>query len=215
MEDTESLMTSVQHGSSDPDITTQERTIVHEILESKLPPHEKTFLRVFEEVSTVTGAGFETTASALRLIFVNLFSNIEILHRLRDELSHINSQVGEEPSLVELERLPYLTSVLMEGLRLSPALATRMARVSPDRILRYGNWQIPMGTPVGMTVILMHTDEKVYPDPWSFKPDRWKDIDLRMKAEKSFAPFSRGTRICLGMKCVLTQCPGFLIERDI
>lgn len=207
MEDTKSLMTSVQHGPSARDNTTQERTIVHEILDSKLPPHEQTFARIFEEVSTVTGAGFETTASVLRLIFINLFSNTEILNRLRAELSHTSSQAGEEPSLAELERLPYLTSVLMEGLRLSPALATRMARVSPDRALRCGRWQIPPGTPVGMTVILMHTDEAVYPDPWSFKPDRWLDTELRVRAEKSFAPFSRGTRICLGMKCVLTHRP--------
>ncbi|KAG8159002.1 hypothetical protein KVR01_011445 [Diaporthe batatas] len=199
IKDTETLMTAAQHGSSAPSINTQKRTVVHEILESRLPPHEKAFVRVFEEVSTVTGAGFETTASALRLIFINLFSNAEILQRLRAELSIINPQSGGGPSLQELKRLPYLTSVLMEGLRLSPALGTRMARVSPDRTLRYGGWQIPAGTPVGMTVILMHTDGTVFPDPWSFKPDRWMDPELRIKAERSFAPFSRGTRICLGM----------------
>lgn len=32
--------------------------------------------------------------------------------------------------------------------------------------------RIPAGTPVGMTTILMHTDDTWYPDPLSFQSDR-------------------------------------------
>jgi cytochrome P450 len=62
-----------------------QRTIVHEILESNLSPKEKTFERVQDDIATVTGAGFETTGSVLRLIFYHVFSNAEILSRLRAE----------------------------------------------------------------------------------------------------------------------------------
>lgn len=90
----------------------------------------------------------------------------------------------------------------MEALRLSPGVATRMARIAPDRDLFYKSWRIPAGTPVGMTTILMHTDEKVYPDPNSFRPERWMDdSDFRKNVEhKYYAPFSRGTRMCIGMQ---------------
>lgn len=50
-----------------------------------------------------------------------------------------------------------------------------------------------------MTTLLMHTDETLYPDPKRFDHDRWMDLDARKKAEKTYVPFSRGTRICLGM----------------
>lgn len=86
----------------------------------------------------------------------------------------------------------------MEGLRLSPAIGSRMARIS-DKDLFYGDWRIPAGTPIGMTTILMHTDDTLYSDPLRFDPDRWMDLGARKKAEKTYAPFSRGTRICLGM----------------
>ncbi|RYP27099.1 hypothetical protein DL767_007796 [Monosporascus sp. MG133] len=99
----------------------------------------------------------------------------------------------------ELEKLPYLTAVLSEGLRFSPALATRMARVAPDRDLVYGKQRIPAGTPVGMTALLMHTDPEVYPDPMRFDPDRWMDAEARRRMDKAYAPFGRGTRICIGM----------------
>ncbi|KAG4222528.1 hypothetical protein PC116_g28998 [Phytophthora cactorum] len=102
-------------------------------------------------------------------------------------------------TLKKLDQLPYLTSVIMEALRLSPALGTRMARIAPDRDLVYDGWCVPAGTPIGMTTILMHTDETLYPEPLSFNPDRWMDIGKRKKLEKTYAPFSRGTRMCVGM----------------
>ncbi|RYP22145.1 hypothetical protein DL767_009119 [Monosporascus sp. MG133] len=201
MQDTERLMAAVSSSSLDEKYP---RTIVHEILKSPLPASEKSFVRVFEDVSTTTGAGFETTASALRLIFFHIFSNAHILQRLRAELASIKARFAhvsevEDLELKTLEQLPYLTSILMEGLRLSPAIATRMARVAPDRDIFYREWRIPAGTPVGMTTILMHTDETIYPEPRRFNPDRWMDSDARKKVDKAFAPFSRGTRICLGM----------------
>jgi cytochrome P450 len=88
----------------------------------------------------------------------------------------------------------------MEGLRLSPSMATRSARIAPDRDLIYDKWRIPAGTPVGMTTLLMHTDKDLYPDPMCFNPDRWMNPDTRKKAEKTFAPFMKGSRICIGMQ---------------
>lgn len=151
----------------------------------------------------MTGAGFETTASLLRLVIYNVFSNTDILTRLRAELTEAAARSSSPDGSIPLqtfEQLPYLTAVLMEGMRLSPAIASRSQRIAPDRDLIYGKYHIPAGTPVGMTVLLMHTDERLYPDPHRFQPERWVDPEARKKAEKTYAPFSRGTRICLGMQ---------------
>ncbi|ROV86947.1 hypothetical protein VMCG_10772 [Cytospora schulzeri] len=176
-----------------------QRTIVHEILDSKLPPHDKSFQRVFEDVSSVSGAGIETPGGVLRLIFFHAFSNTEILQKLRTELEDAKASHSDVRELKVLEKLPYLTSTIMEGLRLSPGTATRMARIAPDRDLFYKEWPIPAGTPVGMTTILMHTDERLYPDPYSFDPERWMNEQGRKSSDKAYAPFSKGTRMCLGM----------------
>ncbi|AEO69909.1 uncharacterized protein THITE_2057681 [Thermothielavioides terrestris NRRL 8126] len=177
-----------------------QNTLVHAIVNSDLPASEKTYQRVCDEVTTVAVAGFESTASALRLILYHVFSSDTILQRLRRELASAAAAAGSsEPiPLKTLEQLPYLTSVLMEGLRLSPGIATRTARIT-DKDLVYGSWRIPAGTPVGMTTLLMHTDEQNFPEPMRFDPDRWVDPRDRRAAEKAYAPFSRGTRICLGM----------------
>ncbi|KAF3763945.1 cytochrome P450 [Cryphonectria parasitica EP155] len=196
MDHTKDLMEEINSPNPDPNMP---RTVIKDILESKLPPQEKTFKRVFEDVSSIAGAGFETTAGALRLILFHVFTNPETLGKLRGELTGAGVCSPSDFDLKSLEKLPYLTSTIMEGIRLSPAIASRMGRVAPDRDIFYEQWRIPARTPVGMTLILMHTDERLYPYPKRFHPERWMDAELRGKAEKAFAPFSRGTRLCLGM----------------
>lgn len=184
--------------SSSPDDNVQ-NSLFHSIVHSNLPPADKAFNRVYEEVATVTSAGFETTASTLRLILYHVYANEEILRRLRKEITSARAGSSEPIALKELEQLPYLTAVLMEGMRLSPAVSSRLARIT-DKDLFYDDWRIPAGTPVGMTTILMHTDEKFYPDPMRFNPDRWMDSRAHGTATSAYAPFSRGTRICVGMQ---------------
>lgn len=175
-----------------------QNTMAYDIVKSDLPPGEKTFNRIFEEIATVTGAAFETSASAIRLILFHVYTNTSILERLREEITTATAESSKSwpLPLQTLEQLPYLTAVLMEGLRLSPALGTRTPRVS-DKDLFYESWRIPSGTPIGMTVLLMHTDESIYPEPMRFDPERW--LGDRRTSEKTFGPFSRGTRNCLGM----------------
>jgi cytochrome P450 len=175
-------------------------TIVHEIANSSLPAEDKSFKRVFPDVATVTGASFETTSSVLRLIIYHIWSKPSILSRLRAELSEAASQSHLPLELRTLEQLPYLTAILTEGMRMSPALGTRLQRIAPDRELVYGQWRIPRGTPVGMTVLQMHMNEDLYPEPRQFIPERWLEPESRKSLDKVYAPFSRGSRICLGMQ---------------
>ncbi|KAK8875228.1 trichodiene oxygenase [Apiospora arundinis] len=184
--------------------------MVHYIANSNLPPAEKELDRVIQEVGATLGAAYETTASTLRLVLYHVYSNPDILPRLRRELDDafpivLNHRAVpitfRTDDLKQLEKLPYLGAVLTEGMRLSPGNCTRMARVT-DKDLFYHEWCIPAGTPVGMTAILLHTDENSYSDPMRFNPDRWLAGSKTDGAEgeaRVYAPFSRGTRICLGI----------------
>ncbi|KAH8901260.1 cytochrome P450 [Thozetella sp. PMI_491] len=175
-------------------------TIVHAIASSTLPPSEKTATRISDDTMTVTGAAFETTAAALRVILYYLYSDPQVLVKLRAEINEAVREHGEsELGLAILEKLPYLTAVLTEGLRLAPGIATRQARVAPDRDLLFEEWRIPAGTPVGMTVLLLHMDERVYSDPERFAPERWLEPSAARRKDRTFAPFSKGSRICAGM----------------
>ncbi|KAI1415025.1 trichodiene oxygenase [Hypoxylon sp. FL1857] len=178
-------------------------TIVHQMLASDLPPSDKTFEHLSHEVATVTTAAMETTAHSIRVTIYHLFKNLSMLSQLREELasSGVNLDLGAEGiNLARLEALPYFTAVLMEGLRLSTPISSRSQRIAPDRDIWYGEWRIPAGTPVGMTLLLMHQDERLYPEPKKFEPRRWLDSSGAIKrVDQGYEPFGRGTRNCLGM----------------
>ncbi|KAF3003834.1 hypothetical protein E8E14_003148 [Neopestalotiopsis sp. 37M] len=197
--------------SSDPDSQMHD-SMVHEMIHSALPSSEKTFDHIFEEVATVTSAGFETTANVLRLILFHIYVNNDILQRLREELSSLQPVTSETFTLKQLEQLPYFTAVIKEGLRLSPGIASRMARIT-DRDLIYNDWGIPAGTPIGMTTILLHTDPKLYTDPMCFNPDRCMEPMAARSPDAVFAPFSSGTRTCLGMHLAWAEM--YLVIADL
>ncbi|KAK2592328.1 hypothetical protein QQS21_009986 [Conoideocrella luteorostrata] len=203
LKDTLAIVTEAVNAASSSEESKAPKSLVHDILNSSLPPAEKTISRLNDEISNITGASFETTANTLRLVLYYVYSDAQILWRLRSEIATAKQSScvanAVDMNVSALEQLPYLTAVLMEGLRLSPGIATRMARVAPKQILVYDKWQIPAGTPVGMTSLLIHMDEELYPEPKKFEPDRWMDKEVRMRANKTYSPFSRGTRVCLGM----------------
>lgn len=50
-----------------------------------------------------------------------------------------------------------------------------------------------------MSAYLMHSDPQVYPNPGEFVPERWIH-DVTPAMHRSYVPFCRGSRNCLGMK---------------
>lgn len=63
-------------------------------------------------------------------------------------------------------------------------------------------WEIPTGTPVGMTAVLVHLNADLFPEPRAFRPERWLDADGKRdrRLEKYILSFSRGSRQCIGIK---------------
>jgi len=57
-----------------------------------------------------------------------------------------------------------------------------------------------------MSNYLMHRDPKAFPHPDTFDPERWRgDANLVRHREKFLAPFSRGSRTCLGQPLAMCE----------
>lgn len=93
--------------------------------------------------------------------------------RLYEELNAAIPDPSPEsfPSLAVLEKLPYLSAVIQESLRLCNPVTHRLCRKFPDKELRYQDFVIPPGWTVSMTSILIHADESIYPEPYDFRPE--------------------------------------------
>jgi cytochrome P450 len=173
-------------------------TIFHELYHTtELPPEEKTLEHLVEEGQSVVGAGIVTTAHYLNTTGFHILANPAVLKKLKAELEKAMPD-GKLPSWQELERLPYFAAVILEGYRISYGVAHRLQRVSPNEPLIFHDHVIPAGTPVSMTAMLIHDNETHFPEPRTFKPERWLDPGSRNRLEKYLVNFSKGTRACLG-----------------
>lgn len=173
--------------------------IFHALLNSELPESEKSTRRLVDEAVTVVGAGSHTTAWAISVGSYYILSNPSILRKLKDELKTVNVDGGNGKHILsQLEKLPYLTGVIKESLRLSHGVSLRLPRIAPNQEMRYKDWIIPAGASVGMTPALMHLDPNNFIDPEVFRPERWVE-DKNGQLDKYIAAFSGGSRICLGI----------------
>ncbi|TEB28380.1 cytochrome P450 [Coprinellus micaceus] len=123
-----------------------------------------------------------TTANACIVAAFNVLKNPEIEVRLRKELMETWPEVETQLSLERLEKLPYLTAVIKEALRLSHGVVSPLPRV----------------TIVSMGQSFMHYNPEIFPNPKEFRPERWLakgSSDL----ENYLVPFNKGPRMCTGM----------------
>jgi cytochrome P450 len=152
----------------------------------------------------------------------HLLAQPALLAHLKAELATVSRNPETELyRLEDLEKLPFLTAVIKEGLRLGYGIAGRSARVAQDVSLRCGEWIILPGTPVSMTIPLTHHNEALFPDSHRFDPERWLTPTSR-NLEKYLVAFSKGSRSCVGINlawaelylCTVGVVGGFGTEGD-
>ncbi|KAM0324284.1 hypothetical protein ACHAPQ_008383 [Fusarium lateritium] len=199
----------------DSGITYDRPTVFADLLQSELSEEEKNTDRLAGEAVAAVNAGTETTSWALAVITYFLLSQPETLVKLRAELSNVVDDPCHLPSWTTLEQLPYLGAVIQEGLRLSYGVSSRSARVPTTEDLVYqGEFNkkpvtlvLPRGYAIGMSSAVSHHDESVFPDSYTFKPERWIDEEGKFdkNLEKCMMAFSKGSRGCLGKNLALCE----------
>jgi cytochrome P450 len=95
---------------------TGHKTIFSELLNSDLPPEELSVERLGEEANITLGAATETTKGALTVATFHLLNNPTLHKKLRDELVSAIPEKDTILPLSELEKLPYLTACIQEGI---------------------------------------------------------------------------------------------------
>ena len=195
---------------------TTQPTIFHHILDSDLPAHEKAIERLVHEAQAILLAGSETTSWALSVSSFHITNDLQILQKLRAELSKAIPYPDVPPTWSQVEQLPYLNAVVKEAVRLSIGLATRNPRLFHTPI-QYKDWIIPAGTPVSMTSVDVFQDESIFPEHRSFRPERWLDNPRTadgLPLDRYFIGFGKGGRSCLGVKYVLSTPHRLARESD-
>jgi cytochrome P450 family 6 len=59
---------------------------------------------------------------------------------------------------------------------------------------------IPKGASVSIPVIGIHFDEKYWPNPQKFDPNRFTHEEISKRPNNAYIPFGDGPRNCIGMR---------------
>ena len=165
-----------------------------------LPPQDFALKRELDTALMFVTAGFETTGYTMETAIYHVLSNKAVYTRLRDEVTTACPDPQNIPRWSELEKLPYLTAIITESLRMSIGAMARLPRKNMKEEMIYQNWVIPRGTLVGMSSRFIHFNEDIYPNPTKFDPERWLKGEESQRLQKEhLASFSRGARRCIGM----------------
>ncbi|KAF7148583.1 hypothetical protein RHSIM_Rhsim03G0225200 [Rhododendron simsii] len=182
-------------------------------------PDEKRKLNEGEMVglcSEFLNGGTDTTSTALQWIMANLVKYPHVQTKLYEELYGTmgpSPQLGEEKeNLViikedDLQRMLYLKSVVLEGLRRHPPGHLVLPHtVTKD--VEFEGYLVPKGAMINFMVADIGWDPNVWDEPMEFKPERFFTnttdggcgaldlFDITGSREIKMMPFGAGRRIC-------------------
>ncbi|KAK6348638.1 hypothetical protein TWF718_006425 [Orbilia javanica] len=152
---------------------------------------------IHDALSTVA-AGMDTTGHALSYAIYYLIKYPEVQKRLLEELKSVMASPTAEVKEEVLDNLPFLQACIKESLRSSHGVPGPLPRDVPEGGATLLGHYLPAGTVLLNSAYTYHTNPKVFPNPSQWDPARWLVEDTR-DMEKHFIPFSRGSRICIGM----------------
>ncbi|XP_054743858.1 probable cytochrome P450 6t1 [Anastrepha obliqua] len=146
-------------------------------------------------------AGFDTSSSTITFTLYELAKHPEMQRRLRAELLEALTKGGGELDYDTISTLPYLRMVVDEVLRLYPAttfLDRRCTAAEGYLLDSKSGYRIPEGMPVYISVLGLQRDERLWPKPLEFDPERFSPENREQHIPMSYIPFGAGPRGCTG-----------------
>jgi cytochrome P450 len=147
-----------------------------------------------DELLSLVLAGHETTANSLAWTIERLLRNPPAYDRLR-ELARGAGGAGAGG-----DGAAYIEATVHEGMRVRPVIPMIVRTVK--RPWQLGEYVLPPGTAVAVSIIALHHREDVYPEPHAFRPERFLD---RKPGTYTWIPFGGGIRRCLGATLAMAE----------
>ena len=156
---------------------------------------------VRDQLVTLFLAGHETTSHALTWSLYLLSQHPASAAKVRAELDDVLS--GRAATYEDLPRLQYTERVLEEAMRLYPPAYTVARKVIAD--VEIGGFHMPAGSEVMVWIYMTHHDARWFPEPESFRPERFEPAEAAKLPRFAYLPFGAGPRACIGKSFAMLE----------
>ncbi|KAL7288610.1 hypothetical protein TKK_0017347 [Trichogramma kaykai] len=149
-------------------------------------------------------AGVDTTANSAGKTLYQIATHPRVQEKLRAEVDAALPSADSPFTANTLNEIPYLKACIKETLRLSPIALGNLRTMNKDVIL--AGYNIPKGMDVIACHSILSLDEKHFPRPNEFIPERWlKGCEDTVRPGKdahpfAYMPFGFGPRTCIGRR---------------
>ncbi|KAL5007144.1 hypothetical protein ScPMuIL_015950 [Solemya velum] len=169
-----------------------------DILIDMLLEHSPSENQLFADSVTYAVGGVHTSSNLMTWALYYLAQNQEVQQKVHQEImSALQDDEGVDAN--NMGDLPYMMQVLQETLRCAVVAPWAARFEHKDSVL--GGYHIPKDTPVIHALGVMLHDEKYWPRPDQFDPERFSPANVKRRPTLAFSPFGfAGKRICPGYK---------------
>ncbi|XP_050078000.1 probable cytochrome P450 9f2 [Anopheles maculipalpis] len=157
--------------------------------------------------------GIESTTTLLCFASYELAVNRDIQARLKIEVDNARQELedGKTPTYEVLQKMKYLDMVVSETLRRWAPFGLTNRRCTKDYTFTNTDGTkitIERGLNISIPLKSFHLDEKFFPDPLRFDPERFANPN--QINQDAYVPFGTGLRNCIGSRLALMQAKCFL-----
>ena len=172
------------------------------LFKKEIPKHDCKDVGSIEAVPglmlDVFAAGAETTSSSLAWFILYMVLHKNVQKRIHREIDNV-LETDRNPEWEDIKDMPYLQAALCEVMRITKVVP--FAATNAIRDTTIAGYPIPKGTLVALNLARVHHDEREWPEPDVYKPERFLDSEenfVGWTKLHGFMPFSVGKRECTG-----------------
>ncbi|CUA72796.1 Cytochrome P450 72A13 [Arabidopsis thaliana] [Rhizoctonia solani] len=175
---------------------------------------------VFGQISTFLAAGHETTSSTLAWALYAPSKHPEVQTKVRHELQV--AELGDDPSMDDLESLSYFNNFVREVLRVYAVIAMASRQVAHDTVIPLGESftdlrgtvqtgiKVQEGDSIVIPILSINRSKEIWgEDAMEFNPERWNNRPDAVKDMPgvwgSILTFLHGPHACIGDRFALQE----------
>lgn len=142
----------------------------------------------------------------------------EVQEKLRDEIREMLARTDGKvtyDSVMDTNTMPYLHQVIHETLRkysILPVLDRQCVNPDGYSMEPFSKFRIPYGMPIYVPFFAIQRDEKNFPEPMKFDPERFSAENIGDIKPFTNFPFGSGPRSCIGERFALLQVKTGLVK---
>ncbi|OTA99734.1 hypothetical protein M426DRAFT_76178 [Hypoxylon sp. CI-4A] len=180
------------------------KDILSQLLETHNNDPESLSMREIIAITTTNViAGSDTTAVSLASVLYYLSRYPYAKEKLVQEIDDAarDGRASNPVTYAEATKLPYLSAVIDEAMRMHSATGFILERRVPKGGVELHGIHLPENTIVGTNGWVLHRNKDVFgEDVHSFRPERWIDGDAAQIKEmrRNLFSFGHGPRSCIG-----------------